>query len=706
MSTTRKLMGSGTSAMQAEAIVGRTDRNVTATGTDRQSAYVLSEDVTIFTSVAVGTGAALRSNSIENDIYTIINQAASPLNIYPPEGGIVGGAVNSPYVLAPASYVDLQALGSNRFMVRAGDVLGPIAAPSGAGLVGFSHAESYPAGTLGAKEKQIISPLDAPFNAAGDGVSDDTIPIAGVKLAADELPVAMVNFSNGRYKTAGTFWQNNISPTVMYFDKASGVGLFDGTYEAPNTVDNDPVLWAQKYTQFDNGTDRFAHNVGGLFGSVFAKGSRVTGAIDTDGTWIGILGNSVINGLNQGTPSSPDFDAYGNSIGIAGFARSTGYPGSGNIVCGTWGYAEGPTLDAITYANLPATNWTLVGSEVNVQINHPDLGPSNLLVGKGSSVGILNKNYRTPGTGVMDWTFGQVFDGTPNDNNYTGTDVALWSGFYTGILLDKIKSRGILFGKYAANGSYGIEFPSSYSGYAQRPAAAIYVGDNVINMAQYTGGDFNDQDFWHNGGFLFFRFGGTSERIVSTRAGVLRLGSTQVISVAGVNAGAFSSNGDAALAGNFGGEALRAVRVANAVNRCQVFGAPSGNAVVYGADGESTVAIEYRSKGTARQFWTINGSDVGSWDSAGNFLINVAGRGLRVKEGTNAKQGVATLVAGTVIVANTSVTANSTIFLSAQDNNTTGALRVANRIVGTSLTITSNNETDTGVVAYEIFEPA
>jgi hypothetical protein len=84
---------------------------------------------------------------------------------------------------------------------------------------------------------------------------------------------------------------------------------------------------------------------------------------------------------------------------------------------------------------------------------------------------------------------------------------------------------------------------------------------------------------------------------------------------------------------------------------------------------------------------------------------NAAGSGLRVGEGSNAKQGTATLSSGTVVVSNTAVTANSRIFLTAQDTNSTGALRVSARSAGTSFTITSSNAGDSGVVAYEIFEP-
>lgn len=88
------------------------------------------------------------------------------------------------------------------------------------------------------------------------------------------------------------------------------------------------------------------------------------------------------------------------------------------------------------------------------------------------------------------------------------------------------------------------------------------------------------------------------------------------------------------------------------------------------------------------------------------LICGTAGSGLAVKEGSNAKQGTATLVAGTVTVSNTAVTANSRILLTAQDNNSTGALRISARTAATSFTITSSNSGDTGVVAYEIFEPA
>ena len=94
-------------------------------------------------------------------------------------------------------------------------------------------------------------------------------------------------------------------------------------------------------------------------------------------------------------------------------------------------------------------------------------------------------------------------------------------------------------------------------------------------------------------------------------------------------------------------------------------------------------------------------------NAAGNVDVTAAGSGLRVAEGANAKQGIATLAAGTVTVANTSVTANSRILVTCQ---ILGTVTVASafdtpRTAGTSFTIHASQATDTSTVAWEIFEP-
>jgi len=57
------------------------------------------------------------------------------------------------------------------------------------------------------------------------------------------------------------------------------------------------------------------------------------------------------------------------------------------------------------------------------------------------------------------------------------------------------------------------------------------------------------------------------------------------------------------------------------------------------------------------------GTLTGGLTVGGNVDVNAAGSGLRVAEGANAKQGTATLAAGTVTVADTAVTATSRVFV-------------------------------------------
>jgi hypothetical protein len=100
-----------------------------------------------------------------------------------------------------------------------------------------------------------------------------------------------------------------------------------------------------------------------------------------------------------------------------------------------------------------------------------------------------------------------------------------------------------------------------------------------------------------------------------------------------------------------------------------------------------------------------------------NVVISTAGKGLQIKEGSNAKMGTATLVDGTVTVSTTAVTANSRIFLTRQSSNGStvfGLLSVGTVTAGTSFTITARASTDAtilesgddSVIAWMIVEPA
>jgi hypothetical protein len=90
-----------------------------------------------------------------------------------------------------------------------------------------------------------------------------------------------------------------------------------------------------------------------------------------------------------------------------------------------------------------------------------------------------------------------------------------------------------------------------------------------------------------------------------------------------------------------------------------------------------------------------------------NLGISTEGDGLRVKEGTNCKQGVSgAMTGGKVTVANTSITALSRLIVTRQAGGTNpGAVYESERVAGEKFVITSTNGADTGIVAYQIFEP-
>lgn len=106
----------------------------------------------------------------------------------------------------------------------------------------------------------------------------------------------------------------------------------------------------------------------------------------------------------------------------------------------------------------------------------------------------------------------------------------------------------------------------------------------------------------------------------------------------------------------------------------------------------------------------------GAVTSLGNVIMSTAGTGLRIKEGSNARMGTATLASGTVTVSNTSVTESTRIFLSRGSKGSStalGELTVGTVTASTSFVISAlkpaDGTTETGdlsVVNWVLIEPA
>jgi hypothetical protein len=102
----------------------------------------------------------------------------------------------------------------------------------------------------------------------------------------------------------------------------------------------------------------------------------------------------------------------------------------------------------------------------------------------------------------------------------------------------------------------------------------------------------------------------------------------------------------------------------------------------------------------------LGAAQLGTPDS--DLVIGMAGRGLKVKEGTNAKMGTLVLNGTTAVTVNTTaVTADSRIFLTIQAPGGTpaGIAYVKARTAGASFSV-AGGAGDTSTVAWLLVEPA
>lgn len=450
-------------------------------------------------------------------------------------------------------------------------------------LMDVTATGSTTARSLANRFADASSPLD--FGAVGDGVTNDTSSFNQLKTFINSKNNSVVQMSGKGYNVTSPVWNNDVSPTLMPFDAPSTLGLFEGSDSNPNTFTNDPVLWVQKTTKYD-ASSAVEHNVGGVFSSVKLKGSGSPGSVETSGTWIGILGNGVAAGQNVGSESVPDYDLSGNIVGVAGFARSS-KPSNG-IATALWGYAQTPIMTDTEF-DAWGNPFVTAALELNLDIKHKDPGAKTIVAGKGTTIMDYVMNYQESSI-QRNLSFGIAFNSNPRTGFLsTDPDIANWHGFHTGILLDKIQTNGILFGQYFKNGSYGIRFPDTWL--TQRPAAAIHLGNNTLQMGQYTGTTHNNNDLWHNGGYLYFHYSGTNEQVLTSRSNAVRFGAATAFQVNSLTT-------------------LRLSTVTSAVNQFAMFPAATNGAPAFVAEGsDSNIDIELRPKGSGRVWigeWTTN----------------------------------------------------------------------------------------------------
>ena len=262
---------------------------------------------------------------------------------------------------------------------------------------------------------------------------------------------------------------NFISPTVMYTNN---------TNNKITSVNNDKTVTTYIETNSTNsGNDKFAHNPASVLTQTKAHGI---------GTFIDTLHNIV-------------GDNNGSVIGLGSFARKTkdSNEDDGTIITGLWSYPSTPITN-----ESKDINCSVCGLEINMQIDAPDVGYQDYLNGYYSAVGVFLNNYRTPNTGKQNWTFGEVIQGTPVNGNYNDPNIDNWNAIHTGISINHILDKGILFNNMFKNGSYGIYFPDVISQNAH--VTGLYLGGTTLNLGTFYGiGE--DLELWQNGNKIWFK---------------------------------------------------------------------------------------------------------------------------------------------------------------------------------------------------------
>lgn len=123
--------------------------------------------------------------------------------------------------------------------------------------------------------------------------------------------------------------------------------------------------------------------------------------------------------------------------------------------------------------------------------------------------------------------------------------------------------------------------------------------------------------------------------------------------------------------------------------------------------GSGTGAVDTTLTRTAAGALNTNGTFTVGSNNAKGLNLNTIGGGISIKEGTNARMGIAPLNGTTAVtIANTSVTAGTRVFLTINNpGGTVGSPYVSGRVAGTSFDVKSTTAGDTSTVAWMLVEP-
>ena len=118
MTTTVNLVGSGVPGLTADAITGFLSNAQTATGAS-QGALAFPSDFVVYSTSTAANGPTLPAVAQTGDSYTVANNTANSINVWPPVGGAIGtGSANAALAVGAGKVCTFHALGNGNYVAN------------------------------------------------------------------------------------------------------------------------------------------------------------------------------------------------------------------------------------------------------------------------------------------------------------------------------------------------------------------------------------------------------------------------------------------------------------------------------------------------------------------------------------------------------------------------------------------------------------
>jgi hypothetical protein len=235
----------------------------------------------------------------------------------------------------------------------------PLGAPIAADQIGFSHALTYPSGTVGATLKRFVSVTDAPYSAVGDGTTDDTAAIQAAITALVATGGSVV-FPRGRYKITSTLTVSSLYPISLVGEMFGNV-VDDAL---PALVPGAAMAAMVKYVAPDSG-NRGQHGAGAVRGLAFFDATHATAG--TPGTYTISAGALYLKDFSLGIVENCSFHYIKGSAIFTDYAVMTTVKGCRIRYCGDTANPTRSVVNCVgTSSTYPTQSFLLDDTRIEV----------------------------------------------------------------------------------------------------------------------------------------------------------------------------------------------------------------------------------------------------------------------------------------------------------------------------------------------------